>query len=324
MSWSLLRTVMNPIAAWLIISILFSAVIYFVNRHMIDNFLYRRIKLIYKMIRSSKKSMKLPDQNDLIESDSLGRVENEVREWVAKKEEEIDSLKELENYRKNFLGNISHELKTPIFSVQGYIHTLLDGGLQDDHVNRRFLTKAANNIERLETIVSDLEIIAKLEAATLQLELQSFDIKQLTQEVMDEVEVQAQSRNINLKLKNGADQSFMVEADREYIRTVLVNLIVNSIKYGKENGQTQMAFYDMENYILVEIADNGIGIAEKHLKHLFDRFYRVDKSRSRERGGSGLGLSIVKHIVEAHNQTVNVRSTAGLGTTIGFTLQKAK
>lgn len=268
--------------------------------------------------------MKLPDQNDLIESDSLGRVENEVREWVAKKEEEIDSLKELENYRKNFLGNISHELKTPIFSVQGYIHTLLDGGLQDDHVNRRFLTKAANNIERLETIVSDLEIIAKLEAATLQLELQSFDIKQLTQEVMDEVEVQAQSRNINLKLKNGADQSFMVEADREYIRTVLVNLIVNSIKYGKENGQTQMAFYDMENYILVEIADNGIGIAEKHLKHLFDRFYRVDKSRSRERGGSGLGLSIVKHIVEAHNQTVNVRSTAGLGTTIGFTLQKAK
>lgn len=315
---------MNPIAAWLIISILFSAVIYFVNRHMIDNFLYRRIKLIYKMIRSSKKSMKLPDQNDVIESDSLGRVENEVREWVAKKEEEIDSLKELENYRKNFLGNISHELKTPIFSVQGYIHTLLDGGLQDDHVNRRFLTKAANNIERLETIVSDLEIIAKLEAATMQLELQSFDIKQLTQEVMDEVEVQAQSRNINLKLKNGADQSFMVEADREYIRTVLVNLIVNSIKYGKENGQTQMAFYDMENYILVEIADNGIGIAEKHLKHLFDRFYRVDKSRSRERGGSGLGLSIVKHIVEAHNQTVNVRSTAGLGTTIGFTLQKAK
>lgn len=268
--------------------------------------------------------MEIVEEDSYREIDSLGRVENEVREWVVQKQEEIDSLKELENYRKNFLGNISHELKTPIFSVQGYIHTLLDGGITDDQVNRRFLLKAAKNTERLETIVNDLDIIAKLEAATMQLELQTFDIKDLTQEVMDEVEVQAQTKNIALRLKNGADQSFMVEADREYIRTVLVNLIVNSIKYGKDNGQTQMAFYDMENYILVEIADNGVGIAEKHLKHLFDRFYRVDKSRSRERGGSGLGLSIVKHIIEAHNQTVHVRSTEGLGTTFGFTIQKAK
>lgn len=322
--WYVLSKFINPILVWLLIGALFSLTVYFVNRLLIDSFLYRRIKLIYKMIRSSKNSMTFTEEDTIIETDSLGRVENEVREWVVQKQEEIDSLKELENYRKSFLGNISHELKTPIFSVQGYIHTLLDGGIKDEQVNRRFLLKAAKNTERLETIVNDLDIIAKLEAATMQLELQSFDIKTLTQEVMDEVEVQAQTKNINLRLKNGADQSFMVEADREYIRTVLVNLIVNSIKYGKENGKTQMAFYDMENYILVEIADNGVGIAEKHLKHLFDRFYRVDKSRSRERGGSGLGLSIVKHIIEAHNQTVHVRSTEGLGTTFGFTIQKAK
>ncbi len=286
--------------------------------------MYRRIKLIYKMIRSSKVSLKNEDLHVSKALENLSEVESQVQDYVVKQQKEIETLKELEEYRKNFLGNISHELKTPIFSVQGYIHTLLDGGLNDDQVNRRFLQKAASNIERLETVVNDLEIIAKLEDATMQLDLQGFDIKELSQEVIDQVEVQARQSNINVGFKSGADRSFFVEADREYIRTVLINLVVNSIKYGRENGITGIGFYDMENYILVEVADNGIGIENKHLRHLFDRFYRVDKSRSRQGGGSGLGLSIVKHILEAHGQTINVRSTPGLGTTIGFTLKKAR
>jgi len=321
--WGYLINLMNPVLAWLLLSLLIGAITYGVYRYILNNFLYRRIKLIYKLIRSSKVSMPKGEEELDQQEDSLAKVEHEVRNFMVKQQEEIDSLKELENYRKNFLGNISHELKTPIFSVQGYIHTLLDGGMKDDQVNRRFLEKAANNIERLETVVNDLEIIAKLENATMELEYQKFDLKELTLEVFDEIMMQANQRDINVVLKSGADIPFYVEADREYIRTVIINLMVNSIKYGKEGGVTKVGFYDMENYVLLEVADDGIGIEEKHIKHLFDRFYRVDKSRSRQRGGSGLGLSIVKHIIEAHDQRINVRSTAGLGTTIGFTLQKA-
>ena len=318
----LLATVVDYRLAILLSIVLAGVLLYFVIHYIVDVYLYRRIKLIYKIIRSSKFSMP-KNENDAAQNDALSTVEKEVSHWISEQQKEIESLKELETYRKNFLGNISHELKTPIFAVQGYVHTLLDGGLEDDQVNHRFLTKAAQNIERLETIVEDLDIIAKLEDATMQLEILPFDLKSLTLEVIEQVEVQAKVRGIAIEFKTGADRNYRVNADREYIRTVLINLIVNSIKYGREGGETKIGFYDLENYILVEVADNGIGIEEKHLKHLFDRFYRVDKSRSRERGGSGLGLSIVKHIIEAHKQRVNVRSTPGLGTTLGFTIQKA-
>ena len=321
---STIRVYINPLISF-VISLVVSALAVFYSIHSILNYyLNRRIKLIYKMIRKSKVSMSNTSDWKDTDDDVLSRVELEVGKWISEQQKEIQSLKDLENYRKNFLGNISHELKTPIFAVQGYVHTLLDGGLTDPNVNRRFLKKAAKNIDRLETIVEDLDIIAKLEAATLQLDTQEFDIKELAVEVIEEVEVQAMDRNISIQLKQGADQSFMVVADKEYIRTVLLNLIVNSIKYGKQDGFTKIGFYNMDSYILVEVADNGIGIEQKHLKHLFDRFYRVDKSRSRERGGSGLGLSIVKHIIEAHQQTINVRSTPGLGTTLGFTIEKSK
>ena len=321
--WNIMQEYLHPILSWAVVTILFGGVMFLVLRYMLHAFVYRRIKLIYKMIRSSKETMKNEENANTQTIDNLARVENEVRDYVVRQQKEIDSLKEMENYRKNFLGNISHELKTPIFSVQGYIHTLLDGGLNDDSVNRRFLQKAAKNIERLETVVNDLEIIAKLEDATTKLEFHKFDLKELTREVIDELEVQAKQREIMVKFKPGADKAFNVEADGESIRTVLLNLIGNSIKYNKEGGESKIAFYDMESHVLVEVADNGIGIEEQHLKHLFDRFYRVDKSRSRERGGSGLGLSIVKHIIEAHGQRINVRSTPGRGTTIGFTLKKA-
>ena len=293
--------------------------IYFI----LDRFIYRRIKLIYKIIRRSKSSV--PDRKALPKSDGplLDGVEKEVQQWAEIQQKEIETLKTLESYRKRFIGNVSHELKTPIFSIQGYIYTLIEGGMYDENVNMRYLERAASNIDRLLTIVQDLEEISKLESEDLVLDIQKFDIKSLVKEVFNDLEVTARQHNVTLAFKDGADKSNYVMADREGIRQVLMNLINNSIKYGHEGGTTKVSFYIMDRQILVEIADNGIGIEEKHLNHLFDRFYRVDKSRSRESGGSGLGLSIVKHIIEAHNQSVNVRSTPGQGSTFGFTLDKA-
>ncbi len=289
----------------------------------LDRFIYRRIKLIYKIIRQSKIS--IPEKKSLRKSADpiLDGVEQEVQQWAETQLNEIETLKTLESYRKRFIGNVSHELKTPIFSIQGYIYTLIDGGLYDENVNMKYLERAASNIDRLLTIVQDLEEISKLESEDLILDLQKFDIKALVKEVFNDLEVNARQRNVTLTFKEGADKSFNVMADREGIRQVLTNLLLNSIKYGIENGVTKVSFYVMDKQILVEISDNGMGIEEKHLKHLFDRFYRVDKSRSRESGGSGLGLSIVKHILEAHNQSVNVRSTIEKGSTVGFTLDKA-
>ncbi len=289
----------------------------------LDRYIYRRIKLIYKIIRQSKISV--PDKRLLRKGTDpiLDGVEQEVQHWAETQQNEIETLKTLEAYRKRFIGNVSHELKTPIFSIQGYIYTLIDGGLYDENVNLKYLERAASNVDRLLTIVQDLEEISKLESEDLILDLQKFDIKSLVKEVFNDLEVNARPRNVNLTFKEGADKSYMVMADREGIRQVLTNLILNSIKYGIENGVTKVSFYVMDKQILVEVSDNGLGIEEKHLKHLFDRFYRVDKSRSRESGGSGLGLSIVKHILEAHNQSVNVRSTPGKGSTFGFTLDKA-
>ena len=296
---------------------------FFAIEYILERFMYRRIKLIYKIIRRSKQSV--PDKKMLQRSDEfvLDKVEQEVQQWAETQQSEIESLMTLEAYRKRFIGNVSHELKTPIFSIQGYIYTLIDGGLYDENVNLKYLERAASNVDRLLTIVQDLEEISKLESEDLILDIQKFDIKALVKEVFNDLEVNARQKNITLTFKEGADKSFNVLADREAIRQVLNNLILNSIKYGSENGTSKVSFYVMDNQILLEIADNGIGIEEKHLKHLFDRFYRVDKSRSRESGGSGLGLSIVKHVIEAHHQTVTVRSTPGQGSTFGFTLDKA-
>jgi len=296
---------------------------YFVIQFILDRYIYRRIKLIYKIIRQSKISV--PEKRVLRKNNDpiLDGVEQEVQQWAETQQHEIETLKTLEAYRKRFIGNVSHELKTPIFSIQGYIYTLIDGGLYDENVNLKYLERAASNVDRLLTIVQDLEEISKLESEDLVLDIQKFDIKLLVKEIFNDLEVNARPRNVSLTFKEGADKSYMVMADREGIRQVLTNLILNSIKYGIENGVTKVSFYVMDRQILVEISDNGLGIEEKHLKHLFDRFYRVDKSRSRESGGSGLGLSIVKHILEAHNQSVNVRSTPGKGSTFGFTLDKA-
>ena len=297
---------------------------YLLITYFLKNYIYRKIKLIYKSIRSTKVSSVDKAEDIDLRKDMIDEVEREVEEWAQIQNKEIESLKAMETYRRNFLGNISHELKTPIFNIQGYIHTLLEGGLYDETINKSFLTKAANNVERLQTIVQDLEEISRLESGEQKLNIQKFTIRDLSLEVIEDLEMLAAESNITLKLKSGAEENFTVNADREKIRQVLMNLVTNSIKYGKENGKTQIGFYDLDTYILIEVADDGIGIEKEQIGRVFERFYRTDKSRSRQGGGSGLGLSIVKHIIEAHQQTINLRSTKDLGSTFGFTLEKAK
>lgn len=313
----------TPVWAWFIMPVLVSFGVFVVTRRLIDFFIYRRIKVLYKYIHEVKSD---PDskKDQIVTNETLENAEKNVIAWAEQKEKEVNTLRSLETYRRQFLGNISHELKTPIFNIQGYLHTLLEGGLTDNSINIKFLDRAAKNVERLETIVSDLETIAQLESEQMVLEVEPFEIKALVREVFEDHEQLAFNRRIRMMFKSGAENEFMILADRDRIRQVLNNLITNSLKYGKEGGTTKVSFYDMDDRILVEVGDDGIGIDEKHLKHVFDRFYRVDVSRSRELGGSGLGLSIVKHILEAHKQSITVRSTVGLGTTFSFTMQKLK
>ncbi len=308
---------------WLLFPPCLFAISYGITIYFLKNYIYRKIKLIYKTIHQHKVSPAEKAAALDINTNILDEVEKEVSSWAAIQEAEIAKYKSWAEYRRKFVGDISHELKTPIFNIQGYLHTLLDGGLEDKSVNLKFLQKAVKNVERLHTIVEDLSAISRLETGELILEMQVFDIKDLVVEVYEELEFKARDSNLRLEFKVGADHGFMVRADRESVRQVLINLVDNSVKYGNANGATKIGFYDMDRYILVEVADNGIGIPQAHLPHVFDRFYRVDKSRSRLRGGSGLGLSIVKHIMEAHKQTINVRSTQNLGSTFGFTLEKA-
>ncbi len=302
--------------------VVFLAISYYVFNSLINSFIYKRIKVIYKNINNSKHKDNSMEEAAYQQVGALDNAEKDVAKWVDDQNNEIRNLKSLETYRREFLGNISHELKTPIFNIQGYIHTLLDGGIFDENINIDYLKKAANNTERLQVIIEDLDAISKLETGELVLEKQRFDIKKLVLEVYEELSLMAKKNNMNLAFRPGASNSHMVVADKKGIRQVLNNLITNAIKYSKEEGEVLTSFYDMDENLLVEVADNGIGIPSGHLKHLFDRFYRVDKHRSRTVGGSGLGLSIVKHIMEAHNQKIHVRSTENIGSTFSFTLDK--
>ncbi len=254
----------------------------------------------------------------------LPEINKILIEWEQGNKDEIVHLKELESFRKEFLGNVSHELKTPIFTIQGYIHTLIDGGIEDQEINMLYLQKAGKSIDRLISIVDDLESISKLEAGELILENRTFDIHELVLDVMESLELKAKENNITLSLKEEETGKVYVYADKDRIRQVLVNLLVNSIKYGKRGGATEVDIDQHDDDVVIEVKDNGIGIEKHHLSRLFERFYRVDKSRSREQGGTGLGLAIVKHIMEAHAQKINVESTPGIGTTFTFTLKKSR
>lgn len=252
----------------------------------------------------------------------IDNLNTEILAWADDRKNEIERLKKLEVYRKEFLGNVSHELKTPIFNIQGYVLTLLDGGLEDPSINRNYLMRAEKSVDRMITIIDDLEAISQLETGELQIDPERFDLTALVKDVLDAQEMMATERGIALTMPN-ENKAVYVYGDRFRIRQVLVNLIVNSVKYGKQNGETRVRFYNAGDTISIEVSDNGIGIAKQHLPRLFERFYRIDKSRSREQGGTGLGLAIVKHIIEAHNQTISVMSTEGVGTVFSFTLKKA-
>lgn len=309
------------VIALFLIPLIVYALSYFLIKYFIDKFIYRKVKLIYKNIHSLKAAKNVQPidlKDDLLES-----VEQEVIDWSKNKSKEIQQLKDISKFRKEFIGDVSHELKTPIFAIQGYLHTLIDGGLEDEKINKSYLYKASKNLDRLNKIVEDLDVINKFETNTLILDITKFDIVELVKDVFESLEMQADLKDIELKFKDSHSGAKFVKADKERIRQVLVNLLSNSIKYGKEKGLTLVGIYDMDVNYLVEVTDNGIGIAEENLDRLFERFYRVDKSRSREMGGTGLGLAIVKHIIEAHKQVINVRSTVDVGSTFGFTLKKA-
>jgi two-component system phosphate regulon sensor histidine kinase PhoR len=294
---------------------------WFVFLYYLRNFVNNRIVTLYKTIYNLK------DTQSQVSSaggeDLMLKMEREVADMVKNRSAEIEDLKKLERYRREFIGNVSHELKTPIFNIQGYISTLLDGGLEDETINRNYLERAEKSVERMINIVDDLEAISKLEAGELVIENYPFDIYELFMEVHYSLEMKSKAANIKLRFRDPYKAIYVV-ADKDRIRQVITNLISNSIKYGKQGGETEVRFHDVEDHILVEISDNGIGIPKEHLPRIFERFYRVDKGRSREQGGTGLGLAIVKHILEAHGQNINVRSAEGAGSTFSFTLPKAE
>ncbi|HBS20657.1 MAG TPA: two-component sensor histidine kinase [Flavobacteriales bacterium] len=285
-------------------------------------YIQERVRIIYKTIRRFKGSSS--NLNLDMSSDIVEQVNQDVMAWAESQIDEITNLRETDTFRKEFIGNLAHELKTPIFNIQGFILTLLEGGMEDPEINRKFLLKAAKNVDRMSGLLEDLDVITKMEAGNLDIELVPFDLLDIVRETIESLEPKAKRNNIELRITKGMDGSkVMVLGDAAKLVQVLTNLIVNSINYGNEGGRTVVRYYDAEDSILVEVADTGIGIREEHLPRVFERFYRVDKSRSRHAGGSGLGLAICKHIIETHGQTINVRSTYGEGSTFSFTLEKA-
>ncbi|MFO7863034.1 MAG: ATP-binding protein [Salinivirgaceae bacterium] len=294
---------------------------YFTIRVILNHFIYNKIKPIYKSIHDINLKNKLLKKR--VESaDIITQVKNEVTLYSEHKAKEIEKLKEMERYRKEFLGNVSHELKTPIFNIQGYILTLLDGGIDDPNINTLYLNRTEKSINRMISIVEDLETITRLEAGELELKFIDFDIANLVADVYEMHQSRAQEKEIKLIFGAKPEKPVFVNADRKRMYEVISNLVINALKYGKKNGFIRTSFYDMDKFILIEVKDNGVGIAAENLPRIFERFYRVDKSRSREEGGTGLGLSIVKHIIDAHNQTINVKSNLNIGTTFSFTLNK--
>ena len=294
-----------------IYSIIMYFLCYFILYLQIKKFLHKEFEPIYKEL-----SQNLSQNTDFF------TLKKEITRFAQDKNNEIEDLKIREDYRKEFIGNISHELNTPLFTLQGYILTLLDGAMEDKHIRKKYLQRSAKNVERLIFVVKDLEMISKLEAGELILEYSCFNIIELIEFTFELFEIRAKKRNITLTFDKNYSE-IMVYADRERIGQVLANIIMNSIKYGKENGTTEVTIDNFnQEKIIIRIADNGEGVAKENLHRLFERFYRVDKSGSRKQGGSGLGLSIVKEIIEAHNEVIFVESSLGIGTEFSFTLQK--
>lgn len=308
---------------WMIIFIPITFLLsYFTTLYILSILINDKINPIYKTIREVPIEVKRLTRMINGKKDIIAEVDQEVKLWAEDKLAEIDRLRDLEKYRKDFVGNVSHELKTPIFNIQGYILTLLDGGLEDPKINRLYLERTEKSIDRMISIVEDLESITKLESGEMKLTMEPFDLVKLTEEVFELELRDANGRRINMNLTVKAIKPVIVMADKKRIFEVISNLVGNAIKYGKKGGNVDVVFYDMDKMVLIEVSDDGIGIEKKDLIRIFERFYRVDKSRSRMQGGTGLGLSIVKHIIEAHEQTIHVKSQMDKGTTFTFMLEK--
>lgn len=303
--------------------IFFFLLIYLLSRSLVDDFIQKRLKSVEEI--KSKQAQKKKLQKLSVQDDSYtSEVKQDRSSWRIEKTAEIDQLKKLEQYRKDFIGNVSHELKTPIFNIQGYVLTLLEGGINDKKVNKLYLERMAKSVDRMISIVEDLESISRLESGELKLEMENFNILKLTEEIFELHDMRAKKHNIQLEFDKKYERAVKVFADRQRISELMNNLVANAIKYGKKNGKVTISFNPKGDKVLIEVRDNGIGIPENDISRIFERFYRVDKSRSREQGGTGLGLAIVKHIIEAHGQTISVKSKLNEGSVFSFTLDKAK
>jgi two-component system phosphate regulon sensor histidine kinase PhoR len=292
----------------------------------LEKFIYRKIKLIYKLIHQTKATKKEEVYfKYILPQKSIDEVREDVEKWGEKRNEEIELLKKNEAYRKEFLQNLAHEFKTPIFAIQGYVDTLLNGAMEDTVIRKKFLENAAKNVERLVNLMNDLDEISTLERGEQLLYKQNFIVQDLIREIFESLSIKTNSKNVRTSIKKGCESPITVFADKEKIRMVLINLVENATKYGKTGGSTVASIYRIdEKNVLIEISDDGIGIEEEHLLRIFERFYRTDAARSRDKGGTGLGLAICKHIIEAHGQSVHVRSRPDVGTTIGFTLESRR
>ena len=302
--------VLIPFYLFAIIFLVVGVFSYFIIR----NYIQRKINVLYRSIQKQK---------TLNESTlDIEKAEKEVSDWILERQAEIEHLKDTEKFRREFLGNVSHELKTPIFNIQGYVLTLLEGALEDKDINRKYLERTQKSVERMISIVEDLSNISNMESNNESIKLERFDIVSTSLSVMESLEKKADKNNINLNFDKIYAPSFVVGNENK-ISQVLMNLIHNSIIYGKDGGETKVKIFDMDKQFLIEVSDNGIGIDKEDVDRLCERFYRVDSARSIAKGGTGLGLAIVKHIIELHNQTLNIRSTFGEGSTFSFTLQKS-
>lgn len=295
---------------------------YFIFEISIKNFIYDKIRLIYKIIRNLK--LQKDEKPDIdLNKDIIKEVREEVEDWGLKHNLEITTLKEREEFRREFIGNISHELKNPVFNIQGYVYSLIDGAKNDLTLSKKYLKRTAKNIERIITIIEDLDTISELEVKGIKTNFKTFDLLNLTEEVVELFDEKTIKKNIKIFFREKYFNPTYAFGDEHRIKQVLVNLVDNAVKYSFKGGKIKISFFDMDKNHLIEITDEGPGISEEDLPRIFERFYRTDKARSRDKGGTGLGLSIVKHIIEAHNQTINVRSTLGVGTTFAFTIKKA-
>nr|MBP6315089.1 sensor histidine kinase [Chitinophagaceae bacterium] len=321
LSYLYTSSVRYGILSLLLLGLISYGLIYYV----LQEFIYRKVKLIYKFISNTKASQREEFYNlEILPQKTLEEVNDDVEKWATDRKGEIERLESNEQFRKEFLMNLAHELKTPIFATQGYIDTLLDGALHDNQVNETFLQNASKSIDRLADLVNDLDVISKFESNRIPIHKREFTIQELVKDVYAELSQKASKKGIKLSIKKGCESPLEVFADNQKIKQVLINLVENSIKYGRENGETTAGFYEVDDKtIYIEISDNGIGIAEEQVLRVFERFFRTDSARSRSDGGTGLGLAIVKHIIEAHNHTVVCRSTIDVGSSFGFTLDKA-